>query len=89
MRQKIEILDSYDIPSYAASALENDDYSGIDSEQDIEDIKGFITKISGMCPQGYLLEWDRDELETPSFSRKPAFGLPTSCVRLRVYKINN
>lgn len=82
----MELYDSYSIPEYAVCPIENgaDAYAGL-LDEDIQNIHNFFDKIKADCPKGYSLEWE--DLKNPFFSCNPAFGLPTTCVTLNVYKI--
>lgn len=89
MAQKTELLNTYQIPTYAICPLENGDFSGNLTEEDIHNIKVFEEKISNMCPNGYILNWDEEGFDSPSFTFYPEFGLAMDCVELTVYKIND
>lgn len=89
MAQKTEFLNSYEIPTYAICPLEYGDFSGALSDEDILNIKAFEDKISKMCPDGYTLDWDMENSDSPFFSPYPEFGLAMDCVKLNVYKTVN
>ena len=64
----LKYIDTYKIPTYAICAMVNDDYSGLD-EDDEKNIKEFMNGF----PNGFLADWDKN-IENPYFSYYPAFG---------------
>lgn len=83
---KIELLDTYKIPTYAICALEYGDYSGLNDE-DIDNINKFQEMLGKKCPLGYILDWDRKMLDSPCFTLDPVFGLPADVTYCKVHRI--
>lgn len=77
--EKIAVIyDKVEVPSYAMSAILNDDYSGIDNPEDEQDIRSFIERYAG-----YTMD---SRPYSSSFSRYPAFGKPTDCTPVFMMK---
>lgn len=83
---KFEEFSVYKIPTYAIYALEYWDYDGLEYD-DIKNIKKFLEMLDQQCPLGYLLEWDKETLDSPYFTSTPEFGLPTSVTDCKVYRV--
>ena len=71
---KIKDTYTYQIPSYALSALFNSDYSGLDDD-DITNIKNFQKRTSHIDVFD-----DKYPDQEPYFSNSPEFGLATNVV---------
>ena len=67
--------DTVNFPSYALSALLNDDYSGLE-ETDIKELEEWEDSLPPSC----VFEVKEEIFFTPS----PCFGLPCDCVELSI-----
>lgn len=74
------------IPSYAVCAIENGDYSNLEEEKDIKNVKAFLDAVFDICPNGCMFDWDEKTLDSPYFCPQPEFGLACDVVEVKVYK---
>ncbi len=79
-------FDICNIPTYALSPIENDDFSGLDEEEERE-INDFMRRLSEGCPNGYTIDWE--DLDNPFFTQCPEWGLPGDCFVGRIYPIKS
>ena len=75
-----KLIDTQNVPAYALSAIVNDDFSGIESEEDAQDIRVFMDR---KAYEGAVFV-PRDE--QASFTTATAFGLPTDCVTVDILR---
>ncbi len=78
-RQLSVYVNTEQVPSYALSAIINDDFSGIEDDEDRQDIEDFMDKYAGMT-------FSVRE-EEPSFTNSPAFGKAVDCVPVDIINI--
>jgi len=75
----MELIATVELPSYAICPIVNGDFSGLeDNKEDIENIEEFIKEYAGCT-------FDVTD-ERTEFCTRPAFGLPTDTVLVRIYK---
>ena len=74
------VLTVDNFPQWALSALINDDYSGISSDDGIQ-----LDKFLEYFKEVTHWEVDYSSLEDGNFKRYPAFGLATDCCTVRGY----
>lgn len=54
-------------------------------EHHVLKIQKFVDGLKEDMPNGFTIDWDVESVYSPYFTQYPAFGAPTTCVRLRVY----
>lgn len=85
-------INNFDIPTYAVTALEYGDYSGLEQD-DIDNLEEWLRlEFDGYT--NLVFDWTNgiDEAETgdvneSSFCSSPAFGLAMDCIDCAVYGI--
>ena len=77
-------FDICNIPTYALCAIENDDFSGLNDEEEKE-VREFMQRLDKGCPNGYTIDWE--DLDNPFFTTCPEWGLPVDCFVGRIYPI--
>lgn len=77
-------FDICNIPTYALCAIENDDFSGLNDEEEKE-VREFMQRLGKGCPNGYTIDWE--DLDNPFFTTCPEWGLPVDCFVGRIYPI--
>jgi hypothetical protein len=78
-RQLSVYVNTEQVPSYALTAIINGDFSGIEDDEDRQDIEDFMDKYAGMT-------FSVRE-EEPSFTNSPAFGKAVDCVPVDIINI--
>lgn len=79
-------FDICNIPTYALCAIENDDFSGLNDEEEKE-VREFMQRLDKGCPNGYTIDWE--DLDNPFFTTCPEWGLPVDCFVGRIYPIKH
>jgi len=74
---KLELVDTFKIPSWAMPALVNGDYSGVPDED--------ANKIDRWLDSLYHDSLCFEQLDSTEFDTQAAFGLPCSTIRCHVY----
>lgn len=86
---KKTLWDNVNIPSYALSAIENNDFSGVD-ESDKTSINKWLETLTqnvrAEFPGAGLVFNTRGE---DFFCKSPAFGLPSSCYECEINVLFN
>ena len=77
---KLELIGTFQIPTFAVCCIEYWDLSGVDDD-DEKEIKDFI---SSNFPNGFIANWEN--IENPYFCTTPSFGKPTDCIDVDFYK---
>lgn len=77
-------FDICNIPTYALCPIENDDFSGLNDEEECE-VREFMQRLDEGCPNGYTIDWE--DLDNPFFTQCPEWGLPGDCFVGRIYSI--
>lgn len=70
-----KIYDEWYIGEAYVSAIENGDFSGLDNEDEVEDVQDFINKIAGYSPDFCLVWGEESEFEYCHIS-----GLRSNCL---------
>lgn len=77
-------FDICNIPTYALCPIENDDFSGLNDEEE-QEVREFMQRLEEGCPNGYTIDWE--DLDNPFFTQCPEWGLPGDCFVGRIYPI--
>ena len=86
----MELLGLYKIPTYAVTALEYGDYSGMEQE-DIENLEEWLSleKLGNV-----FFDWDNgineeetNEVNEAYFTSNPAFGQAMDCIDCAIYQL--
>ena len=82
MKTTLKYIGTYQIPTFAVAAIVNDDYSGI-NDDDEKTIKAFLDSFNN----GFIADWD---VSTPYFSpQNDIFGcLGGDVVDIKFYSVN-